>query len=214
LALEIDFELISATEPSEPFCVVDEAAGTMNVRGQLLTARLVHLGTDDVVCEVKTTRAKERAVRMNTGDSRDKEMRPEVGVTKIEPVGGANLDGDLERMLRREIESALLPCYQRAICRNGRRQGALTMRVEIGADGVLSAPTVTVDALDSELISGCAMTTIADLTVPVEAAIPEFGVVVIFRIIEGTEGAPTSGWLPGVRAVGGSAIQGLEGSLR
>src|SRR5690606_18873838 len=95
LALEIDFELISATEPSEPFCVVDEAAGTMNIRGQLLTARLVHLGTDDVVCEVKTTRAKERAVRMNTGDSRDKEMRPEVEVTKIEPVGGANLDGDL-----------------------------------------------------------------------------------------------------------------------
>lgn len=200
LQLVVELELVSAEEPGRAFC--EHAPDGLAVRGHVLSARLVHVGTDEELCSMQSARGRERRVRLGLTDTEEEmALVPEVEVTKIETIasfdpaayqnlapktGPRELSPDHSQQLQNELETALLPCYQRALAQAGRRQGALTFRARIGTEGEIQQPVVTIDVLDSEITSGCSIDTLNHLRfaqLRSDSGL-ELGFVVIFRVAE------------------------------
>lgn len=187
LSLDLEVQLVSASDPSRSFCSGEP--GHMTLSGELLRASLVHMGTDEVFCTTETSLATEREVRLDDLVGIHEGGDPQVEVTRIDLID-ESLDEDVEPHLRSrlkyELESQILPCYQAALCRSGRRQGALSIRATLGIDGRLRAAVVSVDALDSDLISGCALDSVENIEIDGVESQRDLGFVVMFRYQNGS----------------------------
>jgi len=187
LGLELEVQWVSASDPSRPFCSGE--ADHLTLSGELLRASLVHLGTDEVVCSMQTSLAEERDVRLKDLVGAHDGGEPQVEVTRIDLLDESPTDDaepHLQSRLKYELESMILPCYQAALCRSGRRQGALSIRATLETSGQLRAAVVSVDALDSELISGCALNKIETIQIEGVETERDLGFVVMFRYQNGS----------------------------
>lgn len=210
VVLELDFQLAAQASTTE-YC--REVGERVLIEGELLHARLVHTGTDEVLAGSPTEEAKTRQVRYGFANQPMGRGRllPKVELTRVECVFGAEDDAeddaegkdvkqqqrplarssedclgplDAER-LRNEVESTLLSCYVDAIMTRGRRQGALTFRARLLPEGGIEAPHVSVDVLVSEAISECSIARLSQLQFGALniAQAVDLSLVVIFKTI-------------------------------
>lgn len=163
LVLELTFELPWSTDWSGDYCY-HAPTGASALRIHPLRAALVDALTGQVLVRSRTQFDVAAGMRHDEGSSEP--PQPGVQVTSLEVIsGGANEDLDFE-MMRVAIEFGLLECYLRGLSTNARLQGAMVFVLDAGALESDEPPVVSIDALGSDVVHGCAVDALSRLPWP------------------------------------------------
>lgn len=162
--LRLYFQLSALEDPGLSYCSwVD---GTLRIHGYLLGGELVSRPDERRLAWSQTERYSRVQVRLGF------ELRasvhapmPAVEVTHL-AFPRAAPEPDEAEVLRMEAESRAMPCYVRGLNRNGRLQGAVVVAYEIASDGRVSETTVTIDAVDQSVLTGCVLSALEGIVLP------------------------------------------------
>jgi hypothetical protein len=163
--LRLFFHLISLDHPELAYCELTER-GLTRIFGRLLAADLVGRFDEQPLAHAETERYQWSRVRFGIdAPERYQPPQPRVFITSTSFSTTDVAPSEAEAM-RAEAEARLMPCYLRGLNHNGRLQGAMVVSLEVDSAGSVSAPTVTLDAIDQPLVTGCAVGALDRLPVP------------------------------------------------
>jgi hypothetical protein len=182
LRLRLYFHLISLDHPELAYCEVTDG-GVTRILGRLLAADLIDRASEQPVAHAETERYQWSRVRFGIQTPESYQPpRPRVTITSTS-FSTTDVAPSEDEVLRAQAEARLMPCYLRGLNLNGRLQGAIVVSLEVDAGGLVSRPTITIDALDQPLVTGCAVGALDSLPVPVQGSRSfRMRMTVIFRL--------------------------------
>ena len=165
LELELYFRLASLDDTECTYCRSDED-GTITVDARLLSARLVDPQSKGVVAEVTTDRLfGPRVARDELGRPTRTSAPPRVEVVNATVLETPQSPDEVE-YITLEAESALLECYVRGLEQNGGLRGAFVSVLSVTREGLISGPTLSIDAIGDAMLTACSRASLEAIAIP------------------------------------------------
>ena len=183
--LRLHFQLVSLDDPQRSYCEPGDG-GTTRLLGRLIAAELLARQDQRALAQAETERYERTRVRFGF----DVEVslsyqppQPRVTVTSAS-FSAPELSQAEAEVQRVEAEARMTPCYMQGLSRNGRLQGAMVVSYEVGTEGQVRDPSVTIDTIGHPTVSGCVVEALAGMPVrrSVAAGAYDARLTVIFRL--------------------------------
>lgn len=185
VALRLVFNVASIDDPDRAYCAVDPS-GIVRIDAHLLAAELVAPDGGAVVYRAESKRLQEGCVRHGESGDTWRAPRPEAMVTSLHAESGGDELSDEVEFLRASLETELTGCYVEGLRHNGRLQGAITLGINVGVDGIIGDVEVLVDAVGSSDLTACSLRALDGLVVPrpSASAAADVRATIVFRTAE------------------------------